>query len=1277
MKNKKNIKILNIIALTFACFFLFQMEPKAILQVGEYNGASAPSGVSGGSCSGLNNVLCRYGKGFNGIRVGVVYYDATTGKYTRYGKPIDVWNRAIFNGSTVLSSSWRSLKFENVVTLEPWNMQPGYQYAVKEEIGSYEMAHGSGYANHLKNYFMTSITEITGQKQWPVIDEYLLAMGTSREALSKLGLKSEFADGDLSRSGFRLFIEPIKPYVYNNRHFVLTLTEAARMNVPISIGTAWKEENSLLFTVWDDVGIKAPNNSQIYATHNAGKAFTADPTLGLSLHIIDLSELFQDPCKYEDKNNFPVNNTTSDRKCCEYYEKNPQEVLKAKGLLGLGLTDQDALEILYQDYPTCEPQQACTFETLPTYTGEDLKKCCNTLVTETNEALNKENLSNEEKKNLTEKLIYLDEYCPFKEGAMCDPEDYTVKLNTPISCDTSTTGSVSDIDNWTCIFDSTNQDDDFEYSKFYLVESTSNNPYCSVYCREDINYEFPSNSITVDAGRHFTVNNKQSKIANWAPINFVDKRQCRTTASLTDPVHEPIYPDQGYRELYDAILDMQSYLSSKTNDDWIYYDGCNSYGHKNDRRKDCTELERLWARINAAKEKATCLGTCDYETMTFYTYTSSYSSSKDRYVLTAHKHEYTIGYNYLINNKINVEKFKSDWNYYNEKVDYHWEEWKKNKQFNDNKKCEPITYCCTECDEGGCSKVCYSGQSCKTEAFYDSNRDGDAERHSDSGRDGCHSSVPDWAGIAETHRKAYLEYKEKRKLAEDYIWSCNNWSQFNDTGLQTSVLNSDYAYSGSFDDFVEYQKFSPDLKLNYNNSEWIYHYNDNLDKKLKQEGTIVDTSYYKYAEGNVDGYTYDENTMLAEFIRTFTNKHEIEGEQYFPLGMIKYDYPINEEARAELEKSYTYKLPEHQYQYILKPQGLSVSKKPEDSETQKYIDLGYNNLPVHFMTPTGTYPITLVYWQFSENKDLVHKFDDLVFGKDRNIPLIYSCTYNVNNEIIECVDPPCDEPTPKPDPDPETCEEKCGDDAVCLQECTNCIDEVKKECNGEQDCIDQGIQDKCLTPNPNPDPDPEGPENPYDPTNPVSCALSCIGRTDVQKCIEDCSPCYGKHCNNGTDTGQWRGLTIIYRPISLEDPFPGIEGENREPGANWKDDCFKVPGTNKYECIHINENRQETSSELYFENVDPMYEFILTPAIIMNIRKYNDSNEYADFNMKCDEENWLQCKSNFLRNVGGISNWQVQIGNKAPTSWVDIDKCGMSDNWDQCNIEDEERQGTS
>lgn len=134
-----------------------------------------------------------------------------------------------------------------------------------------------------------------------------------------------------------------------------------------------------------------------------------------------------------------------------------------------------------------------------------------------------------------------------------------------------------------------------------------------------------------------------------------------------------------------------------------------------------------------------------------------------------------------------------------------------------------------------------------------------------------------------------------------------------------------------------------------------------------------------------------------------------------------------------------------------------------------------------------------------------------------------------------------------------------------------------------------------------------------------------INPYEVQNCIFGCCnpPCYKTEC---TRTG---GINIIYRPISLFNPFPSIKGTGREPGANWSgylnsgDDLISVKER------YITNNRGVKTNEVY--TLTPMYEFTLNPYNIGQIRAYNDKqkNNYNDFEtLKCT--NNTHCLSTFL-----------------------------------------------
>ncbi len=92
-------------------------------------------------------------------------------------------------------------------------------------------------------------------------------------------------------------------------------------------------------------------------------------------------------------------------------------------------------------------------------------------------------------------------------------------------------------------------------------------------------------------------------------------------------------------------------------------------------------------------------------------------------------------------------------------------------------------------------------------------------------------------------------------------------------------------------------------------------------------------------------------------------------------------------------------------------------------------------------------------------------------------------------------------------------------------------------------------------------------------------------------------------------------LDIIYRPISLTNPFPSIK--DRPMGSNWTELSAKSFITN---------NRNVSDYDIY--KLKPIYTITLTPTTIKNIRSYNKQNSLNDFDMSCTDG--YKCISKFL-----------------------------------------------
>ncbi len=95
---------------------------------------------------------------------------------------------------------------------------------------------------------------------------------------------------------------------------------------------------------------------------------------------------------------------------------------------------------------------------------------------------------------------------------------------------------------------------------------------------------------------------------------------------------------------------------------------------------------------------------------------------------------------------------------------------------------------------------------------------------------------------------------------------------------------------------------------------------------------------------------------------------------------------------------------------------------------------------------------------------------------------------------------------------------------------------------------------------------------------------------------------------------------LVFRPISLSNPFPGSNGKGRSMGSPWTDDLKKTYITDR--------------SNVYSKK--PLYSITLTPSTIKQIRDYNKDTSYDDFNLICS--NGEACYSIFLRNYSKIIN---------------------------------------
>lgn len=152
----------------------------------------------------------------------------------------------------------------------------------------------------------------------------------------------------------------------------------------------------------------------------------------------------------------------------------------------------------------------------------------------------------------------------------------------------------------------------------------------------------------------------------------------------------------------------------------------------------------------------------------------------------------------------------------------------------------------------------------------------------------------------------------------------------------------------------------------------------------------------------------------------------------------------------------------------------------------------------------------------------------------------------------------------------------------------------------------------------------------------VSEQISKNPKITVQEAIE---ACVDTVCNIKS------GGNIIYRTISLSNPFPSYNSDSTVSQQNLKVGIFndtikgRYPGSNWNSSITVNtkilynrssKTRTIDGDEVY--SVKPLYKFVLDSKTIKAIRKYNNQHKYDDFNLTCKLNNSAACMSNFVRN---------------------------------------------
>lgn len=445
------------------------------------------------------------------------------------------------------------------------------------------------------------------------------------------------------------------------------------------------------------------------------------------------------------------------------------------------------------------------------------------------------------------------------------------------------------------------------------------------------------------------------------------------------------------------------------------------------------------------------------------------------------------------------------------------------------------------------------------------------------------------------------------------------------------IINTSNTFPG-----ISVRDFNADITVQYTLHPQISEYNEKFPlQKIKTDSSTT----------SVDNPNTKTGLKLDPFEDTTTNfntdvddnSKEISDKKATIYRTVWYD--LNE-ATGKKDK-----LPSVNFSSVRKTSIKSINNDNiSDSDQNHITTIGFVNLPIPFNAKEGTEKLILTVTNLS-GTDIDSEISNAVVNKE------YTCTYNItSNPPPSCV---CPENTAK-----------AGTNLLDYIKNNNmtCSDAQSKYCGtGDDDDDDDGDDD---------DDDYECPEG----TPNAGYSLNgCIGSGgtyasckdqlcgEVLKCPESSNAtdamslqfrdCVSVKINQGKDLNSAKeacnvycnskGKKIIYRTISLSNPFPSYDSDavtqkNLKVGMFNDDIKGRYPGMNWNSTITVKNkilnNRGVDGDKVYTKT--PLYTFKLDAKVIKNIRDYNKKRKYTDFKLNCKMNHAAACVSTeFVHNT--------------------------------------------
>lgn len=623
---------------------------------------------------------------------------------------------------------------------------------------------------------------------------------------------------------------------------------------------------------------------------------------------------------------------------------------------------------------------------------------------------------------------------------------------------------------------------------------------------------------------------------------------------------------------------------------------------------------------------------------------------------------------------INYDQFKVDFKNANDAVNTAWNDYQQkvaNRKAAQNAACNYSgSGSCykTECDppdkdgKRNCYRVKtgdYDSYSCSGTATHGVYRGSDSWGYTTRCNISGNTKSQEISAMQSIENSAYSTYQSRintRNYILQEVKNCNNFVMKNE----------------AFNPEVDFQYTEPvygrainnlNKSLTINTQTNYYSSNGNVTGTVRREN--VNFNSYTSLSNNSDFVTTSANNAVTSTIDTWSCTS---GQRCVN---VKTTYPSNPWLRQFTTKTYEYSLPNGIYKNVLKPSGESYNTLGEVGISRNSEGIPYSNLPVHFSTPNGSYNYQIKFNTLGSN----HKFDYYIFkggtigqtfGEFYDVYYLMLTKPNISSLLRHC----------------DAADHLGHGMANQLRNEGLLNDFLNSSCAKQHNCYASGSNVICTRYESSP-----GKWSTYSPgwTTPASYTTY----NQLTNCITE----YAMHTTgttafSGTTTyqcryyvqnkiikedspGKFKDINVIFRPISLDNPFPRIDAKGRVPGDNWN--RLGSNGQALY-TNYITNNRNVKTEKVY--KLDPLYKIILNPGLIKNIRKYNDEQDsktvtyyrqkskrvtgiegYSDFELDCDNHS-RNCKSTFIRST--FSKFFTGCGIKGKNNGL---KCSTNDAW--------------